>query len=380
MRSIKHKQKTSHRSWPTTFQRVKHKIERPRRAIQQPAQASCQLQSNRFLSITFENIPYLSVFKQGKVGAKELVSVARQCASALVADIEGAADYNTLMKFTTRFDEIAKECECEWFVGEVDGLPAIVFYHDLGALGGWIPIRINFLSKLRRRSKNWYDTVLNCFRHMTKKLLFDDATNVHYALEGIEEQMEEWEDEYDEEFVKKRMRIRQLLHSYREGKIRKEMGTVLQEPEISIDECISRLEKLPIDLVKLKIAIGEVLELAKSGKNLANYDLKYGSGINEVEQFDDYYISIDRQFNWVYDYDWVCDQMEEALDADYSGGGEQPLTNWRILAENFTKPKSLKAFTEELEGLKEDQFPAAFDEACGHLCRTINELFPTKHN
>jgi hypothetical protein len=107
------------------------------------------------------------------------------------------------MRFAERFDLICKDTDFEWFVGEVDSLPAIVFYHNLGTLGGWIPIRVNFLAKLRRRSKNWHYTVLNCFRHMSKYLLFDDATNVHYVLEGLEEQMAEWEeDEHDSQFVR----------------------------------------------------------------------------------------------------------------------------------------------------------------------------------
>ncbi len=378
--ATKHKQKASQRRRSNLFERVKHKIGRIRRPILAPTPETPKFSGDRFLSVTFDPVPYLSVFKQGSIGPKELVNVARKHATALVSDIEGGQDYITLMKFAERFDMLCKNTDFEWFVGEVDSLPAIVFYHDLGALGGWIPIRINFLNQLRRRSKNWHFTVLNCLRHMTKSLLFSDANDAHYAMDMIDEQMEEWDDEEEEEgySMSNRAQMRQLLHSYRDGKIRQEMNAVQAEPELTIEECLVRLNKLPVDLVALKTSLTEVLELCGRGVNLANYDLRYGSGIREVEQFEDYYISIDRQFNWVYDYDSVCDEIESHLDADYSGGGEQPLTVWRILAENFIGPESLEAFLKEITALKNDPFPIDFDKTCGHLCRTINELFPSK--
>jgi hypothetical protein len=282
-------------------------------------------------------------------------------------------DSNKYVEIYNVLEGIAKETGSEWFFTDVNDQLAVVFYSEIPLDYSWYAIRLNFLPKIKRRSKNMHDVILNSFRIMSRHFAIPDFTDAMYIIEWAEER---YCDDGEFETEKDLINYRRLLDNYTTGNARCYLNTVTSSSTMEVEYCITKLKKFPIDLDPIAKPIIDLLELTKKGKSIVDYDLRHGFGFSEIPKDG---CSLDVTFNWIWDLDPINDLAEEFLCNEAGCEGiNSPVNAW-IFSKGFKKPKSIHYLINQIKSDNDDFIPQ-LSKSIALLCSGINDCFPSKYD
>lgn len=361
----------SPRSRRTTIKRYKPTLKKYIcKGAQQAKETTYTSVDDRPLNLTFDAIPFLDLNQSKEIDTSILFDELNNISGFLNLNYTSNTASGKLIELTSELDKICKETNSAYFIGKINekDAHAIVFVYEYPELSSWLAPRLCVLPLLRKRSKNWYNVVVNSFQILTKIFLISDSTKIHYSLEWLSEEIDNNEYESEDYYYENLY----LLNSYNDGEPREFLDLVEEEPTLNIDQCIRALEKFPLDLLTFALSIIDLLKLASKGKNLLDYDLRYSTSLHEgiYEEC----VSIDTLFSWIYDYDRVCEMTEEYIQCETDNSQIQPPSSWLIIHDDFKSLTSKEELKEELLEFAKDNFSKRFDALMVSLCHEINSV------